>query len=101
MSGVAEAVLAIALMAAITVATRVGGPIVMQRIGASDFATRFLDAMASSVLAALVASFVARGGLREAAAVAVAALAMLLARNAIVALVAGMALGALWTQLAG
>jgi branched-subunit amino acid transport protein len=61
---------------------------------------RFLQNLSLSVIAALVASILARGGLREAASVAAAILAMVVLRKAIWAMAAGMVVAAGWTFLA-
>ena len=92
---------AIAVMTAVTLMTRLAGAGLMARLGLSGPRTdRFLAAMSSGVIAAIVATAVAQGGAREAAAVAVAAAAMLGARQATVAMAAGMIFAALWTALA-
>lgn len=95
------AVVAIALMAAVTLATRLGGAVVMRHIPNSARVERFLEAMASSVIAALVVTVVAQGGLREAVAVTLAGLVMLAAKNALAAMVVAMVAAAAWTALAG
>lgn len=69
----------------------------MSRIVLSDRIERFLDAMAVSVVAALVASIMAQGGLREAAAVAICAVVMLRSHSAIGAIMAGTCLAASWS----
>lgn len=94
-----EAAAAIALMALATLATRLLGPEIMRVIGDSARARRFVEALSLSVLAAIVAAALSRGGAREAAAVAAACLAMWLTRSAALAMVAGMALAAAWTAL--
>lgn len=101
MSAEAATWLALALMALVTLATRLLGAEIMQRVGTTRRITRFLEAMSSSVMAAIVASFLARGGLREAAAVVVAVVVMLALRSAIWAMTAGVALAAAWTAVAG
>ena len=73
----------------------------MARMPMSASVERFLQNLSLSVIAALVASMLARGGLREAAAVAAAALVMVTLRKSIWAMGAGMAVAALWTFLAG
>ncbi len=96
----AETVVAILAMALVTVATRVLGAEIMQRVGPSAFVTRFLEGMSSSVLAAVVATYVVRGGWREALAVALAAAVMLTVRNAMAATVVAILAAAAWTRLA-
>ncbi|MEM6384331.1 MAG: AzlD domain-containing protein [Pseudomonadota bacterium] len=91
---------AIFLLAAVTLATRVGGAAVMRIVAISPRLTRFLEAMSSSVLAAIVVSFLAREGGRELVAVGVAVIAMLVTRKPVVAMVCAMLLAAGWTYLA-
>lgn len=92
---------AIVLVAAVTLASRLSGPLLMARMPMSTSVERFLQNLSLSVIAALVASMLARGGMREAAAVATAALVMVTLRKSIWAMGAGMAVAALWTFLAG
>lgn len=91
--------LAILLVSGITIASRIGGPLVMAYIPMSSAVERFLQNLSLSVIAALVAAMLARGGLREAASVAIAAVVMLVLRKAIWAMGMGMATAALWTVL--
>lgn len=93
--------LAILLVAGVTIASRISGPLLMARLPMSLRIERFLQNLSLSVIAALVASMLARGGLREAVSVAVAAAVMLVLRKAIWAMAAGMACAALWALLAG
>ena len=60
----------------------------------------FLEAMSISVLAAIVASSVATGGLRIGASVIAAAVVMHFSKSAFSAVVAGAATAALWSALA-
>ncbi len=99
MTGDLAAYGATALLAALTLAMRLGGPALMARAPMTARVRRFLDGMASAVLAALVATIVAKGGLRELAAAGVAAAAMLGLGNASVAMLAGVAVAAAWTAL--
>lgn len=92
---------AILIMAAVTLATRILGAEIMQRVSASKRLERSLDALSSSVIAAIVASFVAQHGLREAMAVAMAGIVMLAFNSAIWAMIAGMAVAAFWAALIG
>ena len=91
----------VGLVAAITFGSRIIGALVMTQVGISPRITRFLSGLSVSVLAALVASMLARGGLREAAAVLVAVVVMLATRSAVFAMLAGIACGSFWTMLAG
>jgi len=95
------ALAAIFLVAGITFISRMAGAFLMSRISRSQRADAFLDALSISVVAALVASIVAQGGLREAGAVSVAALVMLASRSAVWAMVVGMAFGGAWMLIYG
>lgn len=92
---------AIAVMAAAALATRLLGPEIMRRLGRSPRAERFLEALSSAVIAGIVATAVARGGWREAAAIAAAAVVMVVGRSALGAMLSGVAVAALWTALLG
>lgn len=96
-----SAYLAIVLMAAVTLATRLGGAFFMRFVSFSPRVTAFLDAMSASVLAALVATFVVQNGTRELAAVIVALIVMAISRSALWALAAAVATAAAWTAMAG
>lgn len=85
---------AIGLMAMVIYGTRAGGAALMSFFRLTPRLEVFLKSLAISVLAAIVASALARGGLRDAAAVAMAALVLLLCRNQIAAIAAGVALAA-------
>lgn len=91
---------AIVLVAGVTLASRLSGPLLMSRMPMSASAERFLQNLSLSVIAALVASMLARGGLREATAVSAAALVMITLRKSIWAMGAGMVVAACWTFLA-
>jgi uncharacterized membrane protein len=93
------AYLAIAIMALVTLGTRLGGAYVMRFVTLSPRVTGFLDAMSASVLAAIVATFVVNNGTREGLAVGAAILVMLATRSAVAAMVAAMAFAAAWTWL--
>jgi len=88
-------------MALTTVATRILGPVVMSHFTVTPVLERFLNALCSSVIVAIVATVVAQGGWREAAAVAVAAGVMIAARSAVWAMLAGAASAALWRVALG
>ncbi len=92
---------AIFLASFLTLATRLSGPIVMAWLPMSARVERFLENLSLAVLAALVASMLARGGLREAASVTVAVLVMVLLRKSIWAMGAGMICAAGWTSWIG
>ncbi|MFK7791980.1 MAG: AzlD family protein [Devosiaceae bacterium] len=92
---------AIAVMALVTLGTRLGGAFIMRFVTLSPRVTVFLEAMSASVLAAIVATFLVSNGTREMAAVGVAVILMLATRSAIWAMVGGLATGAAWTILLG
>ena len=91
------AVAAIIMIAAITFASRMAGALLMSRVIVSARIERFLNALSVSVIAALVASIVAQNGLREAVAVALAAVVMLGSKSAVWAMLGGMGFAAAWT----
>lgn len=93
--------LAIAVMALTTLATRLLGPAIMSRFTVTPALEGFLNALCSSVIVAIVATVVAQGGWREAAAVAVAAGVMIVTRSAVWAMLAGAACAALWRAALG
>lgn len=92
---------AILLASALTLVTRLAGPVVMGWVPMTRRVERFLQNLSLAVLAALVASMLARGGLREAGAAAVAVLVMALARRSVWAMGVGMICAAGWTFVAG
>lgn len=91
---------AILYASALTLASRLAGPVVMSFLPMYPRVTRFLQNLSLSVLAALVASMMARGGLREAASVAVAIAVMAATRRSIWAMGAGMIFAAGWSFVA-
>lgn len=88
-------------MALVTLATRLAGALVMRYVPNLAWVERFLEAMASAVIAALVVTVVAQNGMREAVAVALAAATMLALKNPQAAMVTGMVAAATWTFVAG
>tara|TARA_B100000676_G_scaffold265341_1_gene278323 strand:+ start:6832 stop:7137 length:306 start_codon:yes stop_codon:yes gene_type:complete len=90
---------AIGMMAVATLLTRLGGAVVMARVGSSPRIERFLEAMSSFVLAAIVATALDQVGPREALAAAVAGILMRKLKGPLVPMGAGMACAALWTAL--
>lgn len=90
----------IGVVAGITLASRLAGAMLMSSIDLSPRIERYLDALSVSVIAALVASIVAQNGLREAAAVAIAATIMLGSKSAVWAMIGGMTFAAAWTLIA-
>lgn len=95
------AYLAIAVMALVTLSTRLGGAFVMRFVTLSPRVTSFLEAMSASVLAAIVATFIVNNGTREVLAVGIAILVMLATRSAIWAMFAAMAFAAGFTVFLG
>jgi branched-subunit amino acid transport protein len=90
---------AILLVAALTFASRLIGALLMSRVDASPSLERFLDGLSVSVIAALVASILAQGGLREASAVGIAALIMFKSKSAVWAMIVGMTVASMWLLL--
>ena len=93
--------LAILGMALATLITRVSGPLVMMFVPLSPRVERFLESLSVSVIAAIVASYLAQNGLRESVAVACAALVMLGWRQSIWSMLTAMAIGAGWVAIFG
>lgn len=96
-----SAFVAILVIAGVTFGARLLGPLIMQNVGSSERVERFLEALSASVITAIVATAIARGGYREAAAVAVAATVMGASKSAVWAMIAGMVFAAGWTAIAG
>ncbi|MBP5857223.1 AzlD domain-containing protein [Marivibrio halodurans] len=91
----------ILLIAGVTLASRLCGPFIMRAVPITGWVERFLDGVAVSVIAALVAAGLAQRGPREVAAVAVSAVVMLVTRSPVAAMVAGLAVAAGWTGMLG
>lgn len=87
---------AILIVAGITFASRLAGSLLMRSVTISPAVERFLDTLSVSVIAALVASTVAEGELRDAVAVALAATVMLVSKSAVWAMLAGISVAAAW-----
>ena len=94
-----SATLAIVLVAAVTYGSRIAGIVIMSRIETSPMVSRFLDGLAVSVVAALVASIAVRGGLKEIAAIVLASIVMIGTRSATWAMLTGMLCAAAWTAI--
>lgn len=86
-------------MGFVTLLARVAGPIIMRVIPITGAVERFLEGMALAVLTAIAATYVAQHGLREAAAVALAAAIMIATRSAVLAMLLAMAGAAAWSAL--
>lgn len=83
-------VLVMAAMTTAALVTRIAGAVLMSRVTSTAKTERFLEGLAVSVIAALVASQLMAADTRNAAAVAVAIVVTLSTRSAIFAIVAGM-----------
>jgi len=83
-------VLAVAIMATATFASRIAGPILMSRVTWSAKTERFLQGLAVSVISALVASQLMTSDERNIVAVVVAVLVMLFSQSVVRAMFAGM-----------
>lgn len=85
----AEAVLVILGMAAATYAIRAGGLLLADRLPTGGFIAAWMRYIPGAVLASLVAPAIVGGGPAELGAAAVTAAVFLLARNLLLAMVAG------------
>jgi uncharacterized membrane protein len=95
-----EALLAIIVMAAATIATRVGGASLMRWVPLTPAVEGFLASLSSSIIVAIVAVVLAQGGLRDVVAVTAAVGAMWLLKSPALAMAAGVAVAAAWYALA-
>lgn len=100
MTNEALAWLAILTMAATVFALRYSGFAIMRYVRITPRVELFLEKMSVSVLVAIVASSILAGGSRTAAAVTIGVVAMLVTRNPIVAMIVGIAVGAVWNGIA-
>jgi uncharacterized membrane protein len=91
--------IAVLIMAAAALVTRLAGAILMSRVRTTRSTDLFLEGLSASVIAALVASMLAQSDLRDAMAVVVASVVMLATRSVIWAMLAGMACTALISRL--
>ena len=89
--------IAIAVAGAVTFGTRTLGPVIMARVPETKRVQQFLDGLSTSVIVAIVAGYLARGPLREAAALAAGALAMMLLRMPMLSMAVAMAVAAAWS----
>lgn len=92
-----EAWIALSVAAAVTFATRALGPVLMTRVPSTKRVQRFLDSLSTSVIVAIVAGFLARGTLREAAAIAAGALGMVLFQRPLLSMAMAVVVAAAWT----
>lgn len=84
-------------VAALTFVSRVAGPAIMAFVTITPPIERLLDAMAVSVIAALTVSVLLQGGPREATAAGAALAVTLLTGKPLAAMLAAIAVGAVWT----
>ncbi|HSI40534.1 MAG TPA: AzlD domain-containing protein [Xanthobacteraceae bacterium] len=91
-----DALLIVAAMAVVTLATRLGGVWVMGFMPLSSRTESFLRYLAGSVFVALVVPAVARGGAAALVAAAAAVTAMLLTRKSLPSMAVGVAAAALF-----
>lgn len=89
--------IAIVVAAGVTFGTRTLGPIIVARVPETKRVQQFLDSLSTSVIVAIVAGYLARGTLREAAALAAGALAMMLLRTPLLSMAVAMAVAAAWS----
>lgn len=101
MTGEFSALLAITIVAGVTLATRLGGAELMRFIRFAPWVERFLRGLSTGVLAALIATVIARGGPREAMAIGAAILLAVTTGRPLMAILAAMAVAAGWTAWAG
>ncbi|MEX0284718.1 MAG: AzlD family protein [Paracoccaceae bacterium] len=89
--------IAVLVMAMTVFGLRYAGFAIMSFIKITPRIELFLEKMSISVLVAIVASSILSGGVRTGTAVVVGVAAMLVGRSPIVAMLAGMASGAVWS----
>ena len=92
-------VLIILAMALVTLATRWGGVFIMSFVPLGYRVRLFIQAMSGSVLIAIIAPMALEGDLTARMALAVTALAVLLLKNQLLAIAAGILTAALLRQL--
>jgi uncharacterized membrane protein len=87
----------IIVAAGVTFGTRTLGPVFMSWVPSTKRVQRFLDSLSTSVIVAIIAGFLARGTLREAAAIGCGALAMVLFQKPLLSMVIAVAVAAAWS----
>lgn len=92
----ATALLAIIVMAVVTYITRAGGVLVMSRVPIGPKVERFINAMAGSVLVAVILPLAVQGDWGARFALASTLIVMLITHKPLIAITAGMATAALW-----
>jgi uncharacterized membrane protein len=95
MEATLTSVIAIVAMAAATAATRFAGYWMMSYVPLTRRVRRMLDALPGSVIAATVVPVALNGGLVAVTAIAAATIVMVIRRNALLAMAAGVAIAAL------
>ncbi|MEL6236088.1 MAG: AzlD domain-containing protein [Pseudomonadota bacterium] len=91
--------LALGVMIVVVLGTRIAGAVFMSWFTPSPGIERFLEGLAASVIAALVASFLVTNDVKLTAAVVCAILTMLATRNVVWAMLIGMLAAALHPHL--
>jgi len=84
-----ETILTIGLMAAATIATRLGGLWLMGRVKMSPFVERWFKALPGSLITAIVAPTVLSGGLAEMLAAGAVILTMIKTKSLLLAMTVG------------
>lgn len=92
----ATALLAILVMALVTYITRAGGVMVMSRVPIGPKVERFINAMAGSVLVAVILPLAVQGDWGARFALVATLVVMLTTHKPLLAITAGMATAALW-----
>lgn len=92
----ATALLAILVMAIVTYITRAGGVMVMSRVPIGPMVERFINAMAGSVLVAVILPLAVQGDWGARFALVATLVVMLTTHKPLIAITAGMATAALW-----
>lgn len=92
--------LAIGMISLILLATRLGGEGLMSKVRITPKVETFLESMSGSVIIAIVASEVAHGGFRTLGAVMLTGALMLISKNGMIAMFAGVGLAAAWRLFA-
>lgn len=92
----AGALAAILIMALVTYLTRAGGVFVMSRVPIGPKVERFINAMAGSVLVAVITPMAAQGDWGARLALVATLVVMLATRKALAAITAGILAAALW-----
>ncbi|MCC5884281.1 MAG: AzlD domain-containing protein [Halomonas sp.] len=90
------AVMAILIMAVVTYVTRAGGVFVMSRVPIGPRVERFINAMAGSVLVAVITPMAMQGDWGARLALVATLVVMLTTQKALAAISAGIVTAALW-----